>query len=106
MVISLQTGVTRRLVAGYFLSLLSHEVRRKAGADLGDRRAETAGDGARGAGRGTGLLPQLAPPGVGEHVAVVRSGELADAVRVGVHDLSLSELAVHRQPSPVLAGMT
>src|SRR6266566_1700564 len=29
-VISLQTGVTRRLVAGYFLPLLSHEVRRKA----------------------------------------------------------------------------
>ena len=29
-VISLQTGTTRHLVAGYFLSLLSHEVRRKA----------------------------------------------------------------------------
>ena len=29
-VISLQTRVTRRLVAGYFLPLLSHEVRRKA----------------------------------------------------------------------------
>jgi hypothetical protein len=29
-VISLQTRVTRRLVAGYFFSLLSHEVRRKA----------------------------------------------------------------------------
>jgi hypothetical protein len=42
MVISLQTCVTRRLVAGYFLSLLSHEVRRKAtAADLAASLAQT-----------------------------------------------------------------
>src|SRR6266480_4719693 len=52
-VISLQTGVTRRLVAGYFLPLLSHEVRRKArlAVAAGSQEAGAAGAGAGGGGR-------------------------------------------------------
>ncbi|HYB15321.1 MAG TPA: hypothetical protein VEF71_07605, partial [Streptosporangiaceae bacterium] len=46
--ISLQTRVTRRLVAGYFLSLLSHEVRRKAGDAWAAGCFEGDGDGGGG----------------------------------------------------------
>jgi hypothetical protein len=31
-------------------------------------------------------VPQLALPGVGDHLVVVLAGKLADAVRMGVHD--------------------